>query len=156
MRWVKPSIATVSPSRTTSRMASAIEATFEPLTSAGGLDTRDRVSRLGRGENLTVLAGNVGDRRGEQGQRGVHLGGGHRQAGRHADRGPAALEDEQAALEGSPLDLLRVLGGVEFDADHQAPTADVGDEPREAPGQRTQACERLIAAGARVRDQPAL
>src|SRR5258706_14289525 len=77
MRCVKPSIATVSPSRTTSRMASAIEATFEPLTSAGGLDTRDRVSRLGRGENLAVLAGDVGDRRAEQGQRGVHLGGGH-------------------------------------------------------------------------------
>ena len=43
----------------------------------------------------------------------------------------ATLEDEQATLEGGPLDLLRVLGGVELDADHQPATTDVGDEPVE-------------------------
>src|ERR1051325_6581149 len=45
MRWVKPSIATVSPSRTTSRTASAIDATFEAVTDARRCG-RERDARL--------------------------------------------------------------------------------------------------------------
>src|SRR6266550_6249656 len=156
MRWVKPSIATVSPSRTRSPTASAIEATFEALTSAGGLDPGDRVGRLGRRKNPAMLAGDIGDGRGEQGQRHIHLGLRHRQARRHADRRPAAFEDEEPPLEGGPLDLLGVLGGVELDADHQAPTANVGDERREMLRERPKSGECLLAARARVGDQPAL
>ena len=48
---------------------------------------------------------------------------------RHPDARLAALEDEQAALEAGPLDLLGVLGRVELDAEHQALAADVADEP---------------------------
>src|SRR5215208_712122 len=88
MRWVKPSIATVSRSRTMSRTASAIEATLLVDTtsgsqavpvrvrSAGGLDPRNRPGRLRRPQDrlLGRLAGHVGDGLREDPERGRHLG----------------------------------------------------------------------------------
>ena len=68
----------------------------------------------------------------------------------------AALEDEQAALEAGPLDLLGVLGGVELDAEHQALAADVADEAVEAPDERTEPGLRLLATGRGVGDEAAL
>src|SRR4051812_8092649 len=105
MRWVNPSIATVSPSRTNSRTASAIDATFDgAIELAGGLHPADRARRLGRVEDRLVgtLAGNLCDGLAEDPQRRRHLGLADDQRRRHPDRRPAALEHEQAALEGGP------------------------------------------------------
>src|SRR6478752_247015 len=76
IRWVNPSIATVSPSRTSSRTASAIDATFDVVTGPVSataanersltrrLDPADRVGRLGGMQDrpVSALAGDLGDR----------------------------------------------------------------------------------------------
>src|SRR6476660_5932261 len=76
LKWVNPSIATVSPPRTSSRTASAIDATFDVVTgpvpatagcdrsSARGLDPGHGVGRLGGVQDRLVgaLAGDLGHR----------------------------------------------------------------------------------------------
>src|SRR5690349_1584153 len=138
MRWVNPSIATASPSRTISRTASAIEATLDDaIASDRGFDAGDRVGGLGGVEDwlLGALPRDLGDRLAEDPQRRRHLGLGDREGRRHADGALPAFEDEQPALEARPLDLLGVLGRVELDADHQPATADVANELGEAAAQ---------------------
>ena len=85
----------------------------------------------------------------------VHLRLADRQRRRHPDARDAALQDQQAALEARPLDLLGVLGGVELDAQHQALAADVADEAVEAADQRPEPGERLLATRGGVVDQAA-
>src|ERR1700690_360719 len=115
IRWVKPSIATVSPSRTIAATASCIEVTFEVLivgprrVLAAGLDARDRAGRQRGLEDLAVLRRDVGDGLPEEPQRRRHLSLRDGQGGRHPDARSAAFQDEQAALEGGPLDLLGVV-----------------------------------------------
>ena len=160
MRWVKPSIATVSPSRTSSAIASRIDATLRGhpaasslAASAPAVDAAPRRRPLGR-----TSSGRRPRRRPRR-----------RSAGRSPSRPRetvsagdirtlelAALEDEQAALEAGPLDLLGVLGRVELDAEHQALAADVADEPVEALDQRPQPGQRLLAARGGVGDEAAL
>src|SRR6266508_5101898 len=117
MRWVKPSIATVSPSRTSSPIASRIEATLEalirrsPRPAALAGPAVARRSRLGR---------HLGDGLAEEPHRRVDLVDADGQRGRHPDRRPARLQDEQPALEGRGLDGIRMLARVELDADHEA------------------------------------
>ena len=67
-----------------------------------------------------------------------------------------ALQHEQAALEGGPLDLLGMLGGVELHPDHESLAAHVTDEVRIALLQRPETGHRLDPALGRILDQPAL
>src|SRR5215210_3678523 len=115
IRWVNPSIATVSPSRTSAAIASAMVATFVVTAEVSGtgpsrvgresarrFDARDR-TRRGRGlEDVAVVARDVADGLAEDPERGLHLADAHRQGGGHPDRGLPALQDEQAALERGP------------------------------------------------------
>src|SRR6478609_6789630 len=92
IRWVNPSIATVSPSRTSSRTASAIDATFDVVTgpvsatavrergSARRFDPGHRVGCLGGVQDRLdgALAGDLGDRLAEDPERRRHLGLGDR------------------------------------------------------------------------------
>src|SRR5437867_2970908 len=84
IKCVKPSIATVSPSRTSSAIASCIVVTLDVLMGRRG-------SRPG---------GYLVDGLGEQPQRNIHFVRADGERRRHPDRRPAGLQDEQAALEG--------------------------------------------------------
>src|SRR6516225_7218144 len=144
MRCVNPSIATVSPSRTRSAIASDMDATLDAaldllltrsmMPAAAPVPCRGRAAEPSAGRlDLVERAGlerlgfdghvEVGDRRdglGEQPQSGRHLGLGDRERRGHANARPTALEDQEAILECLPLDRLGMLGRVELDADHQA------------------------------------
>jgi hypothetical protein len=86
MRWVNPSIATVSPSRTSSAIASRIVATLEMLTRqvsgsgcargllAGGLDLVERARVGDLGEDFIAVAGYGGNGLAEDPQRCDHFG----------------------------------------------------------------------------------
>src|SRR6187401_2148493 len=127
IRCVNPSIATASPSRTRSAIASRMDATLLVVmwTSARRLNLVERTGRQGIGVQLVVLPSNLGDGIGEEPQSGCHLLGRDREGRRHAQGRASALEDEQAPLEGAPLDLLGMFGGVELHADHEPLAADV-------------------------------
>ena len=162
---MKPSIATVSPSRTSSATASRIVATLPGISLLAGaplvescaraarllpsaessLDTR-RARPLTSSTSSARWRGDVGDRLGEDPDRGRGLGLGHDQRRRHPHAVVAGLEDQQAPPEGLHLDRLGGLAGVELDADHQALAADVVDEAREAVDERPQAGQGLVAA----------
>src|SRR5438094_231646 len=130
MRWVNPSMATVSPSRTSSAMASRIDATLDvtPLRALG---------RLGAGLVL-------GEDRVESGDASLgHVGAGALEDGRairrllrrddewrrDPDGRVSGTQDEESALEARDLDGVRHRGALEFDADHEAEPADLADEP---------------------------
>ena len=102
-----------------------------------------------------TVAGDRGDRLAEDPQGGRHLGLADGQGRAHPDRCLAAFEDQQAALEAGPLDLLGVLAGIELDADHQALATNVADEPVVAVEQRPETGHRLLAADRGVLDQAA-
>ena len=84
-----------------------------------------------------LVPGDRTDRLGEDPQGGGHLGLADGERRRHPDARLAALENEQSALEAGPLDLLRVLGRVELDAQHQAFAAHVADEAVESVDERS-------------------
>src|SRR6476646_11838333 len=78
MRCVNPSIATVSPSRTRSAMASCIDATLDVVIgrspgSAGSLHLVHRTGPADDLEDLTDTPGNEADRVGEDPQARLHL-----------------------------------------------------------------------------------
>ena len=135
MRCVNPSIATVSPSRTRSAIASRIDATFELVivaiaaASARRLDLVQGTRMAHVGQHLGASAGDGCDGLAEDAQRGRHLGLAHDQGRRHPDARPAALEDEQSALEAAHWTSSACSARVELDADHQALAAHVADEP---------------------------
>src|SRR5688500_15870665 len=117
MRWVNPSMATVSPSRTRSAIASRIVATLEAVIGsvwtggggwagplARGLDLGQRAGCLGRVQDGPATAGDGADRLGEDPQCRRHLVLADSQGRRHPDTGGTALQYEQAALEAGPLD----------------------------------------------------
>src|SRR3954447_2131641 len=165
IRWVNPSMATVSPSRTIAAIASRIVATFDAVTGRNAAGTTRSAGDLavvqGTGDRRLRSKGDpppgdLPDRVGEQPKSGRHLGFRHGEGGRHPDAGLAAFEDEQAALEAGPLDLLGVESSVEFDADHQPAAANVADEAVEAVDERSKPGECLLAAGRRVVDVAAL
>src|SRR5688500_20016523 len=141
MRWVKPSIATVSPSRTRSATASRMEATFETLTAgsieqpmrgvpsalswlAGDLAVVHPARCDGLQRNPGGVRSNRRDRLAEDPNRGVHV----RRRGDERRAEPndldPALQHEEAPFEAGPLHGFRELRGSELDADHQALAAD--------------------------------
>src|SRR5437773_3377166 len=173
MRCVKPSIATVSPSRTSSATASRMEATFDavnappkqacrepaggggtsargpgrtPLPSPCGFRFVERAGGLGFVRHALRLRGDLGDRLLEQPQSRCHLRLRHDKRGRHPDGRYARLEDEQTALEAGPLNGLRELRGREVDPDHEPLATDLTDKPAEPFDQRPQPRQRLAAA----------
>src|SRR5690242_14353999 len=100
IRWVNPSIATVSPSRTRAAIASRIVATFEVVTgdgvaatarSAGDLAIVQRARDGGLGGERGATPGHFVHGIREQPQSSRHLGLGHGESRRHADAGLAAL-----------------------------------------------------------------
>ena len=96
-----------------------------------------------------MLAGDVGDGLAEDPQRGRHLRLADRQGRRHPDARLAALEDEQAPLEGGPLDLLGVLGACRTRSRASGPGRGRRGRGRRTRSQRREPGERLLAAGAR-------
>src|SRR4051794_6696591 len=160
MRCVKPSMATVSPSRTRSATASRMVATLEAPTPwiiparrpAMSADDLDLEQRAGTG----FVSCHYGDRFTEDPQRCHHLILRDGQGRRHPDAGLAAFEDEQAAFEAGPLDLLGVHRRIELDAEHQALAADVEDETVELFHERRKRDHRLLAARGCVVDQASL
>src|SRR3954451_4103573 len=136
IRCVNPSIATVSPSRTSAAIASRIVATFEAVTggdatvtirSAGDLTVVQRAGESRLRSKRDATHRNLVDGVDEEPKGRRHLSFGDREGGRHPDARLAALEDQQATLEAGPLDLLGVEGRVEFDADHQPAAPNIED-----------------------------
>src|SRR4051812_13918215 len=91
IRWVNPSIATVSPSRTRAAIASRIVATFEPVTggdrtvtirSAGDLTVVERARECCLRSKPDATHRNLVDRLDEEPKGRRHLGFGHGQGGR--------------------------------------------------------------------------
>src|SRR5215218_9012081 len=108
IRWVKPSMATVSPSRTTVAMASRIVATFEAVTvgdaagstpSAGDLTVVERACEGCLGGERDPTHRNLLDRLREKPEAGRHLGLSHRERGRHADARLATFKHQEPPLE---------------------------------------------------------
>src|SRR5512146_1448730 len=97
MRWVNPSIATVSPSWTSSRTASAIEATLEGM--AG----------------MLAAFGHARDRLPEDPQPHRRLLLGDRERRGHPHDALARGEHEEPALEALLLDRIGGIGRVELD-----------------------------------------
>src|SRR5512135_2731800 len=110
MRWVKPSITTVSPSCTCAAMASCIDSTLEALSVIG--------YRLSAKLDQTL----VEDRQG-----GIDVVVVHDERRRQTQRALAGAEQEEPLGEGQPLELAdevgvgRARGAIdhEFDADHE-------------------------------------
>src|ERR687896_2587492 len=104
IRCVKPSMATVSPSRTISLIATRIEVTLDELMrdlTASGLEDRQPRADLLFGDDKWR---------------------------RDANGGVTRLEQEGAALEGGFLDPVGDFCRPELDADHESQAAHVGDE----------------------------
>src|SRR6478609_4720381 len=126
IRCVNPSIATVSPWRTSNATASRMVATFDAVTlgdpsvatgSAGDLTVVQRASDRRLRSKADAPHRNLVKGVGKEPEGCRHLGLGDRERGRHPDAGLAAFEDEQAPLEAGPLHLLGVERRVELDTD---------------------------------------
>src|ERR671914_767857 len=110
IRWVKPSIATVSPSRTSSEIAPTMVVTLLP----------PALVTLGSRRYLCahIL---------EQAQSRCGLLGSDYEWRRHADRLVAGAEDEQPAFKARGFDSACDRRARELDSDHQPETAHVLD-----------------------------
>src|SRR5438093_762764 len=149
IRWVNPSMATVSPSRTSSATASRIVVTFEPpAICLPGRWTAPTSGRLGRLWPRLVRPHRSAERGGsdpghvqtgllEDSQAGGHLLAVDHQGRCDPDGGVAGSKDQQAAPEARDLDRVGDLGILELDPDHQADPPDVPEErlpSRQVPG----------------------
>src|SRR4029077_9489693 len=106
MRWVNPSIATVSPSRTRSAIASRIDATFELVIAASlrvDLAVVHRARMRGLRDHLGRPRHRSRDSLTEEPDPRRDLVRGDDQRRTDPNGLLAALEDQEAALEGSPL-----------------------------------------------------
>src|SRR5512146_3506144 len=141
MRWVKPSMTTVSPSWTWAAMASCMETTFEAWSVIGRRYAVNAAQPMtdNRRHSFQLDQTLVEDRQG-----GSDVVVVHDERRRQTQRALARAEQQQPLGEGEPLELPDEIGmgrtrgavGHELDPDHEAAAAHFADRPvlfREAP-----------------------